>query len=76
MSDHRLYHVSRQINLSWGVYPIAIKEEKNVFDLFAHSIVGAKEHGYLESGDTVVITSGVPIGKSGTTNMMKVDTVY
>ena len=68
--------VSRQINLSWGVYPIVIKEEKNVFDLFAHSIVGAKEHGYLESGDTVVITSGVPIGKSGTTNMMKVDTVY
>mgnify|MGYP000784144614 CR=1 FL=1 len=65
--------VSRQINLSWGVYPIVIKEEKNVFDLFAHSIVGAKEHGYLESGDTVVITSGVPIGKSGTTNMMKVD---
>ena len=53
-----------------------IKEEKNVFDLFAHSIVGAKEHGYLESGDTVVITSGVPIGKSGTTNMMKVDTVH
>ena len=68
--------VSRQINLSWGVYPIVIKEEKNVFDLFAHSIVGAKEHGYLESGDTVVITSGVPIGKSGTTNMMKVDTVH
>lgn len=68
--------VSRQINLSWGVYPVMIKEEKNVFDLFAHSIQGAKKEGYLDSGDTVVITSGVPIGKSGTTNMIKVDTVY
>ena len=53
-----------------------IKEEKNVFDLFARSIQGAKKEGYLDSGDTVVITSGVPIGKSGTTNMIKVDTVY
>lgn len=68
--------VSRQINLSWGVYPVMIKEEKNVFDLFARSIQGAKKEGYLDSGDTVVITSGVPIGKSGTTNMIKVDTVY
>lgn len=68
--------VSRQINMSWGVCPVIIKEEKNVFDLFAHSIQSAKKEGYLESNDTVVITSGVPIGKSGTTNMIKVDTVY
>ena len=34
----------------------------------------AKEKG-LQKGDTVVITSGVPIGMSGTTNMLKVQNV-
>lgn len=68
--------VSRQMNMSWGVQPIVISEERNVLDLFAHSIDGAKKNGFLESRDRVVITSGVPIGKAGTTNMIKVDTVY
>lgn len=68
--------VCRQMNMSWGVHPIVINEERNVLDLFAHSIDGAKKHGFLRAGDTVVITSGVPIGKAGTTNMIKVDTVH
>ena len=67
--------VSRQINMSWGVTPLVIPEEKDTFELFAHSVEEAKKRGYLDSGDTVVITSGVPIGTSGTTNMIKVDTV-
>ncbi len=67
--------VSRQINMSWGVTPLVIPEEKDTFELFAHSVEEAKKRGYLDSRDTVVITSGVPIGTSGTTNMIKVDTV-
>jgi len=35
----------------------------------------AKAHGVIKSGDTAVITSGVPVGVSGTTNMIKVETV-
>lgn len=67
--------VSRQINMSWGVIPLVIKEEKDTFELFARSVDVAKKSGYLTDGDMVVITSGVPIGKSGTTNMIKVETV-
>ncbi len=67
--------VCRQLNLAWGVTPILLDEQKEVFDLFDEAVaVAAKEKG-LQKGDTVVITSGVPIGMSGTTNMLKVQTV-
>lgn len=67
--------VRRQINLSWGVVPLVIPEERETFALFASSVEEAKKNGYLEKGDVVVITSGVPVGTSGTTNMLKVDII-
>ncbi|MBD5489713.1 MAG: pyruvate kinase [Lachnospiraceae bacterium] len=67
--------VCRQLSLTWGVIPILIKEEKEVFDLFDRAIHSAEKMKLLEKGDLTVITSGVPIGFSGTTNMMKVQIV-
>lgn len=67
--------VCRQINLAWGVTPILIKEEKDVYDLFDNAIHAAEKISLLEKGDLTVITSGVPIGISGTTNMLKVQIV-
>ena len=67
--------VCRQLNLAWGVTPILLDEQKEVFDLFDEAVAVAAKEKHLEKGDTVVITSGVPIGMSGTTNMLKVQTV-
>ena len=67
--------VCRQINLAWGVTPVLIKEEKEVFDLFNNAIAAAEKMQLLEKGDLTVITSGVPMGISGTTNMIKVQIV-
>lgn len=67
--------VCRQMNLSWGVTPISV-EEKNITDeLFDHSVNRAEEEGLVQSGDLVVITAGVPLGISGTTNLLKVHVV-
>ncbi len=71
MSDN----VARQLNMSWGVTPIIIKEEKDTFELFEHAVEEVKAKGYLKEGDNTVITAGVPLGTSGTTNMLKVETV-
>ena len=68
--------VCRQLSLTWGVIPLVIKEEKEVFGLFDKAIQAAVKMKLLASGDLTVITSGVPIGVSGTTNMIKVQTVY
>jgi len=67
--------VCRQLNLSWGVTPVIVEEMKDVFELFKHAIEEAKKNKYLLCGEVVVITSGVPIGISGTTNMIKVEVV-
>lgn len=71
MSDN----VARQLNMSWGVTPIIINEEKDTFELFEHAVAEVKAKGYLKDGDNTVITAGVPLGTSGTTNMLKVETV-
>ena len=64
--------VCRQLNLLWGVNPLMIKKENNADELFADAVEEAKREGYVKSGDTVVITAGVPLGIAGTTNMIHV----
>lgn len=67
--------VLRQTNLSWGVIPILIDEKDNTDDLFEHVIEVAEKNHLVKSGDLVVITAGVPLGVSGTTNLLKVHLV-
>lgn len=67
--------VCRQLALAWGVTPILINEEKEVLNLFDKAIQAVEKVKLLEKGDLAVITSGVPIGMPGTTNMMKVQVV-
>lgn len=65
----------RQMNLSWGVIPVLIDEKMNTDELFAHSVGVAEEKHLVDKGDLVVITAGVPLGVSGTTNMLRVNVV-
>ncbi len=67
--------VMRQMNLFWGVTPILIEEKSNADELFDHVIEKSKAAGYLQEGDTVVLTAGVPLGIAGTTNLLKADVV-
>jgi len=66
-------HVCRQLNLSWGVTPILVKEEKDAFELFDHCVQALMDMDYLQEGDLTVITAGVPLGISGTTNTLRVN---
>lgn len=65
--------VWRQINLSWGVVPLLCEEKYNTDELFAHAVEVSKKSGLVKTGDIVVITAGIPLGISGTTNMLKVE---
>lgn len=67
--------VLRQMNLSWGVIPLMMEEKDNTDELFEHVVEVAGEHGLVKNGDLVVITAGIPLGVSGTTNMLKVHLV-
>ena len=65
----------RQLSMSWGVVPLMSQIMTTTDDLFNHAVDCAVKEGYLENGDLVVITAGVPLGISGTTNLMKVHMV-
>ncbi len=67
--------VQRQMNLSWGVVPIMVDEKNNTDELFDHVVDEARKHNLVKNGDLVVITAGVPLGVSGTTNLLKVQLV-
>lgn len=63
----------RQMNLSWGVEAGTIEEKTNTDELIRYALDEAINLGYLKKDDLVVITAGVPLGMSGTTNLMKVE---
>lgn len=64
-------HTCRQLNMSWGITPVHIKEEYSMEILLLHATEAAERAGYVEKGDIVVLTAGVPLGRSGNTNLLK-----
>ena len=64
--------VLRQLKMSWGVTPLFMEVETDTFELFDHAIEIIHGAGYLNKGDLVVLTAGVPLGVAGTTNIIKV----
>ncbi len=64
--------VCRQLNMAWGIKPLLIAVEHDTFELFDHAIEAVERAGYLEDGELAVLTAGVPLGTSGTTNIIKV----
>ena len=67
--------VQRQLALSWGITPLMMPLAHSTDELIEMSTSLAKENGYLHNGELAVVTAGVPVGVSGTTNMIKIHMV-
>lgn len=67
--------VMRKLSLVWGVYPVLSLKSNNTDEVIDRSINSAVEAGYVKEGDLIVITAGIPVGVTGTTNLIKVHTV-
>ena len=65
----------RKLALSWGVLPALSVEYTSTDVLFYVATQLAKEKLGLKPGDKIVITGGVPNGKSGNTNLIKVEVI-
>lgn len=65
----------RKLNLSWGVTPALCEEYNSSEVMFYTSLNRAKEVFNLQKGDNVVLTGGQINGKSGNTNVIKVETI-
>lgn len=67
--------VRRQLSISWGVIPFLTGEVTSTDRIFSLSAETALKEGLVKNGDTVVITAGVPLGKSGSTNLIKAQVI-
>jgi pyruvate kinase len=64
--------VQRQLNLCWGVTPLTMPYAHSTDEMVTNAVGTAEKAGLVKTGDMVVVTAGVPVGVSGTTNMIKV----
>jgi len=66
---------ARSLALNWGVHPIIIPETKGTDELLSIAVRRALDCNLVKTGDIVVLTAGVPVGKVGTTNLIKVQVI-
>jgi pyruvate kinase len=64
-----------KLAMSWGVTPVLSERFDSTDVMFYHALKKAAEVLKLEKGDSVVMTGGKAEGKSGNTNIIKVETV-
>jgi pyruvate kinase len=64
--------VLRRLSLIWGVFAVLGPDADTTDEMFENAVKGAMSTGFLSLGDTVVITAGVPVGRAGTTNLIKI----
>ena len=68
----KVYH---QLSLNWGVFPIRSQMMDSFEDLLDSALRLSRETGIVKDGDLVVIAAGVPVGLSGTTNLIRIETI-
>ena len=69
-------HVARQMALVWGAHSVRQADIHDFAEMVDHAIRVARDEGFAQGGDTIVITAGVPFGHSGTTNILRVAECY
>ncbi len=58
--------------LSWGVVPMPLEQVSDTDAMIAQSVDAALRAGLVKKGDRVIITAGIPLEKTGTTNLLRV----
>jgi pyruvate kinase len=65
-------HVVKRLSLVRGVIPIKGESTDNTDDMFKSAIRNGSRTNLLQSGDYVVISAGVPSGRAGATNLIRI----
>ena len=63
------------LTLKWGVVPIVSEKPETTDDMFNLAATYVVDHGFASEGELILITAGVPVGESGTTNLMKIQLI-
>ncbi len=72
VSNQRLFN---QLSINWGITPVMASQFKSIEELYRESVKLSLQTGMIKEGDTIILVAGIPVGRSGGTNMIKVETV-
>ena len=67
--------VAKKLALRYGVTAIVAEEMTSTDEIMEKSVQIAREKGYVEAGDTVVLAAGVPANQVGKTNLLRITEV-
>ncbi len=66
---------ARRLTVAWGVYSVVNEQLAHVDEICSTALDIALAQRMARRGDTVVVTAGVPFGRPGSTNMLRIETV-
>ena len=67
--------VARRLKLTWGVRPIVVQPYTTTDEMLAFAEEKLLAMGAIQTGDSFILSAGIPIGKIGSTNMLKIQSV-
>ncbi|MBF7137170.1 pyruvate kinase [Pediococcus pentosaceus] len=67
--------VRRGLMVNWGVHPIIADRPSTTDEMFELAANKAVDLGLAKEGDLILVVAGVPVGESGTTNIMKLQLI-
>ncbi|RZQ57839.1 pyruvate kinase [Weissella paramesenteroides] len=68
-------NVQRMLNIYWGVQPTIAEPVENTDAMIDLAKKEAVKAGLASKGDTIIVTAGIPVTTSGTTNLMTIVTI-
>ncbi len=63
---------SRRLCLVWGIHSVPTEDIRDFDDMVKRASQIARQEGFAQAGERIVITAGVPLGTTGATNMLRV----
>lgn len=67
--------VMNRLSLLWGVYPYRVRKLRTTAEIFAAAKIAARASGVARGGSRIVVVCGDPSTPSGTTDLLRVQTI-
>jgi len=67
-----LIETARRLSIAWGLHCVLTEDAHDLDDVVERATVMAYREGFAKHGERIVITAGVPLGTSGSTNLLRV----
>jgi pyruvate kinase len=67
-----LVETARRLSVAWGLHCVLTEDAHDLDDVVQRATEMAVHEGFAKTGERIVITAGVPLGTSGSTNLLRV----